>query len=191
VMKSRSLKWTPKERGEILDFIRKVVPTRWNVITSYEHYRDEKGILNLLVTVTDYDADNSRNYKYNARVVGEVEYFNGAGITQMEVYYMVRNWRYVVLHELAHVAVHRYLAFVNKLHLLPKGDSACIMLDSGFQGYEVGIPDPKYAMIASELPIMDKVTAHGKYHKRAYKTMVQRAAKKGLKLRRIDKLSTT
>jgi transcriptional regulator with XRE-family HTH domain len=96
---------------KLIKLAKDVVPNSWNIykFRDVESCKRERGILNIGLHIYDGDRSREAHQKYNASGhVENIQSMNGVGYVTINFYDYSPMLTETLLHELAHIAVHRF-----------------------------------------------------------------------------------
>jgi hypothetical protein len=170
IMPELKFQYTQEERLKILQFARSIVPPNWNIFTDGWGWQFplKRGAVNILLEFPDcealYKTSDPSFVGFAAYVHGGLSMFDGIqdSIRLTLQTPWKRDWRGLIMHELAHIAVYRWVFYSTKAHM---------------EWMELETPDGldfrQYGTIYSSQP-----PAHGKIFKRALSIMRSRARRR-------------
>lgn len=160
-----SWQYTEEEKVSILEFARLITPPNWNIFIDYGEIKNERRTVNVCLDFPDNcetgwkDCDPSIiGYAGLAQGIVMVDGDHGAQITLQAPW---KPWKALIVHELAHIAVFRWVFYSTKVHM-----ERLEVVDAGAPEYKRG------GSIIGLLP-----PPHGKIFKRALAVMRKRAQK--------------
>lgn len=114
-LREPKLRFSKIEREEMRRFADMITPKRWNIFLDHKNYRRELGVLNIFLDIRN--ADEEKNPEVHGMVHGGLAYLDGVAHTHVVLQPQICNWKDLLIHELAHVAVLRFLSFKEKTYL--------------------------------------------------------------------------
>lgn len=112
------------QQQKIRDFMQDICPNRWNFFKDFKNYKDERGILNIHLEILDFD--NEKDHRFQGIVHAGMGYHDGVGkahlILQPSCLSKVRLGN-LIIHELAHLGIQRWISHKRKLHLKEWGST--------------------------------------------------------------------
>ena len=103
------------EREEMRQFADMITPKKWNIFLNHKNYRREHGVLNIFLDIRN--ADEEADPDVHGKVHGGLAYLDWVADTIVILQPQICNWKDLLIHELAHVAVLRSLSFKEKTYL--------------------------------------------------------------------------
>ena len=106
------------QRQEIRDFIQSICPHRWNIFEDFKNYKCQKGILNIHLEILNYE--DERDHNLQGVVHSGMGYRDGVGKAHLilqPTYLSKIRLENLIIHELAHVGIQRWVSYKRKLHL--------------------------------------------------------------------------
>lgn len=111
---------TDSEREKIRRFAEMLTPSNWNVFIDYKHFKEERGILNIYLDIRD--AGSEKEPIFYGMVHGGMNFLKGVASIHVVLQPQITNWKKLILHELAHVAVYRWIAWKTRVFKKPLAD---------------------------------------------------------------------
>lgn len=106
------------QRQEIRDFIQDICPNRWNIFEDFQSYKFKKGILNIHLEILDYEKE--RDHRFQGIIHAGMGYLDGVGKSHLILQpscLSKRRLENLIIHELAHIGIQRWISFKRKFHL--------------------------------------------------------------------------
>ena len=156
-----------KEHQSLVDVANLITPSSWNVFIDQKDRKWVPGVLNICLWIHEYDGDDDPDDEWIGKVHSPQRYYRisffakmdvraakalrrfGDGVVASSEIWLREEWLGLeaLIHELAHVAVQRYLAFKKGAHRNPD----------------------------LELALCSEKEMHGPLFQRFYRTMIKRA----------------
>jgi hypothetical protein len=156
-----------REHQSLVDVANLITPSSWNVFIDQKDRKWVPGVLNICLWIHEYDGDDDPDDEWIGKVHSPQRYYRisffakmdvraakalrrfGDGVVASSEIWLREEWLGLeaLIHELAHVAVQRYLAFKKGAHRNPD----------------------------LELALCSEKEMHGPLFQRFYRTMIKRA----------------
>jgi len=113
----RKVLFTDIEREEIRKFAERITPPSWNVFLDFKKRRKDPGILNISLDIRD--AHDEKDSIFQAAVRGWMSFCDRIGYVHVVIQPYVTDWQGLIIHEFAHLAVYRWVAYKTKVYRKP------------------------------------------------------------------------
>lgn len=133
-MKATKLKekFTQADRDEMVLFANSITPPSWNVFEDHRNCKDVPGTLNIHLDIRD--ADEEKDSSFHGMVHGGLSIRNKVAHAHVVLQPALTDWQSLIIHELAHVALFRWVAFRTKMFRKPLAyvvsDTYCYYVES-------------------------------------------------------------
>jgi hypothetical protein len=132
------IEYTDEIKKELCQFANMITPKNWNVSTEHHGFKGESGTLNIWLLF--HDKGHYEDVWMLAESHSLIRFLDGAAFADIWLYPLNQNhegfvvsYKGTIIHELAHIAVDRYVAFKEKVYR-PGGAMIARMTEENMHG---------------------------------------------------------